>query len=119
MRVGADLPCVAPDASLAEVIAAISMGRMGAACVVEGGRLAGLIVDGDIRRAIADRRDIYAGRAEDVMRADPTVLCATATMGDALDLMRAHGAGFSVLPVTDDAGCLLGMVHSVDLVQSL
>lgn len=119
MRKGADLPCVALDASLAEVIAAISMGRMGAACVVEGGLLAGLIVDGDIRRAIAARRDIYAERASDVMRADPTVLSVSATIGDALDLMRDHGAGFSVLPVTDDAGRLAGMVHSVDLVQSL
>lgn len=119
MREGASLPLVASDASLADVIAAISMGRMGAACVVDGGYLVGLIVDGDIRRAVAARRDIYAERAADVMRADPTVLSPSATMGDALDLMRDHGAGFSVLPVTDDAGRLLGMVHSVDLVQSL
>ncbi|NOW47897.1 arabinose-5-phosphate isomerase [Novosphingobium sp. SG751A] len=119
MREGASLPCIGPQANLAEVIAAISTGKMGAACVVEGGYLSGLIVDGDIRRAIAARRDIYAERAADVMRPDPTVLSASATTGDALDLIRDHGAGFSVLPVTDDAGRLLGMVHSVDLVQNL
>lgn len=119
MRDGAGLPCVPPDATLAEVIGAISRGRMGAACVVEGARLAGLIVDGDIRRAIAARADIYATHAAQVMRAKPVTLPVSATMGDALDLMRGHGAGLSVLPVTDDAGCLAGMVHSVDLVQNL
>ena len=53
------------------------------------------------------------------MRADPVVLPATASIGDALELMRAHGSGLLVLPVTDDDGCLVGMVHSVDLVQNL
>lgn len=119
MREGAGLPCVAPEATLAQVIAAISTGRIGAACVVKGGRLAGLIVDGDIRRAIAERADIYATHAVQVMRPDPVTLSVSATMGDALDLMRGHGARLSVLPVTDDAGCLVGMVHSVDLVQNL
>jgi arabinose-5-phosphate isomerase len=120
MRQGEDLPAVGPNSPLAEAIAAMSRGRMGAACVVDNvGRLIGLVVDGDIRRAIEARQDIYAESVARVMRADPKTLPATASIGDALDLMRAHGAGLSVLPVTDDAGFLRGMVHSVDLVQSL
>jgi len=120
MHQGEALPVITPDSPLAKAIAEISRGRMGAACVVDAaGRLAGLIVDGDIRRAIEAQQDLYAVSAASVMRCDPVTLSARATIGEALEIMRSHGAGLSVLPVTDDAGYLRGMVHSVDLVQSL
>lgn len=117
MRSGDAMPTVLPHQSLAETIHVVSAGLMGAACVVDwSGRLIGLLVDGDIRRAIESRADLYEVTAGAVMRADPVVLPAAASIGDALATMRQ---GFLVLPVTDDAGQLLGMVHSVDLVQSL
>jgi arabinose-5-phosphate isomerase len=119
MRTGDALPTVLPHMPLAETIRVMSAGLMGAACVVDwSGHLLGLVVDGDIRRAIQARADLYAVPASAVMRADPVVLPASASIGDALAAMRG-GKGLLVLPVTDDAGQLLGMVHSVDLVQSL
>ena len=45
---------------------------LGAACVVDAsGKLAGLITDGDLRRALQDHDDIRALRAADVMTAGP------------------------------------------------
>lgn len=118
MRTGEALPTVLPHSALSDAIGVMSAGRMGAACVTDWeGRLAGLIVDGDIRRAIQARADLYAVTAASVMRTRPVTLSPTATVGDAIEAMRAHG-GLLVLPVTDDAGHLLGMIHSVDLVQS-
>ena len=120
MHTGDDLPTVLPHMALADAIAVMSNGRMGAACVVDGDqRLLGLVVDGDIRRAIQSRQDIYTVSVASVMRRDPRTLSESATIGDALDVMRGHGAGLLVLPVTDDAGHLIGLVHSVDLVQNL
>lgn len=123
MRQGVDLPITSPQAPLAQTIAAISQGRMGAAGVVDGaGKMLGLVVDGDIRRAIEARLDLYAETTAAVMRPDPVTVSARATLGDALETMRSQsqqGKSLSVLPVTDDAGYLVGMVHSVDLVQSL
>lgn len=120
MRTGAALPTVLPHMALAETVSAMTSGRMGAACVVDWeSRLLGLIVDGDIRRVIQARGDLYSVTAGAVMRPNPIVLSSEATVGDALELMRGHGSGLLVLPVTDDAGHLLGMMHSVDLVQSL
>lgn len=117
MRSGDAMPAVPPQMALALTIHVMSAGLMGAACVVDHeGRLLGLIVDGDIRRAIQARADLYETAASAVMCADPVVLKETATTGDALAMMRQ---GLLVLPVTDDAGRLLGMVHSVDLVQTL
>lgn len=113
-----DVPTVLPHSALSDTIGVMSAGRMGAACVTDWeGRLAGLIVDGDIRRAIQARADLYAVTAASIMRTRPITLPQTATVGDAIELMRAHG-GLLVLPVTDDAGHLTGMIHSVDLVQS-
>jgi arabinose-5-phosphate isomerase len=117
MRSGDAMPTVLPQMALAMTIHIISAGLMGAAGVVDqSGRLLGLLVDGDIRRAIEARADLYATTAGAVMRGDPVVLPAQATIGDALAVMRR---GLLVLPVTDDAGQLLGMIHSVDLVQTL
>ncbi|MBO9576492.1 MAG: KpsF/GutQ family sugar-phosphate isomerase [Sphingobium sp.] len=119
MRTGGMLPTVLPHMALAETVTAISSGRMGATCVVDWeGKLLGLIVDGDIRRVIQARGDLYSVTASAVMRSNPIVISGDATVGDALDLMRGRSPGLLVLPVTDDAGHLLGMVHSVDLVQS-
>lgn len=120
MRTGTALPTVLPHMAVAETVGVMTSGRMGAACVVDWeSRLLGLIVDGDIRRIIQARGDLYSVTAGAVMRTNPIVLSSESTVGDALELMRGHGSGLLVLPVTDDAGHLLGMVHSVDLVQSL
>lgn len=120
MRTGDALPTALPHTALAEAASIMSAGLMGAVCVVDWQmRLVGLIVDGDIRRRIQARDDLYGISAAAVMRPDPVALPDSATVGDALDLMRGHGPGLLVLPVTDDAGHLVGMVHSVDLVQSL
>ncbi|MCB2061789.1 MAG: KpsF/GutQ family sugar-phosphate isomerase [Novosphingobium sp.] len=120
MRTGDAMPVVMPHMALAETASVMSAGLMGAACVIDhDNRLLGIIVDGDVRRAVQSRTDLYGVAASAVMRTDPVVLSASATIGDALELMRAHGSGLLVLPVTDDSGHLVGMVHSVDLVQSL
>ena len=119
MRSGEAMPTVLPQMALALTIHVMSSGLMGAACVVDQSRrLLGLIVDGDIRRAIQTRADFYEVTASAVMCADPVVIGPDSSIGDALALMR-RGKGLLVLPVTDGAGRLLGMVHSVDLVQTL
>jgi arabinose-5-phosphate isomerase len=118
MRSGDALPTVLPHMALAETVGIMTSGQMGAACVVDWERrLLGLIVDGDIRRVIQARGDLYSLAASTVMRSNPITLSDAATVGDALALLRGRGPGLLVVPVTDDAGHLLGMLHSVDLVQ--
>ncbi|WP_245653633.1 CBS domain-containing protein [Sphingomonas pituitosa] len=85
MRTGEELPMVGPDAPVADLLAVMSAGRMGAACVVgDCGRLLGLVVDGDLRRHFQSRRDVYDTPAAALMQAHPQVIDVTATLGDAL-----------------------------------
>ncbi|MBA2920526.1 KpsF/GutQ family sugar-phosphate isomerase [Sphingomonas sp. MAH-20] len=115
MRMGADLPVVLASASIAELLAVMSAKRMGAVCVTDhGGNLLGLIVDGDIRRHIQARRDLYSAAAGEIMRADPVTVRPGATLGDVLGIVRETG-GLLVMPVTDEDGRLLGLVHVNDL----
>lgn len=119
MRSGEALPVVAPHASVAETLPIMSAGRMGAACVVDwSGRLLGLIVDGDIRRCVQARRDLYATQALAIMQPHPQVIGGDMSVGDALELLRAGAMRFAVLPVVDDEGRLTGLVQSIDLLQS-
>lgn len=118
MRTGEALPTVLPHASVAELIGVMSAKRLGAACVVdwEGGLL-GLIVDGDIRRLIQGRQDLYATTAREIMQPDPLVIGDAATLGDALVLLQASDKRFLVLPVVGSAGKLQGLLHTFDMVQ--
>jgi arabinose-5-phosphate isomerase len=117
MRQGDDLPVVLPSASVAELLAVMSGHRMGAACVIDhDGRLLGLVTDGDIRRHLQARKDLYAIVAHEVMQPKPRVIGDDATLGDVL-LSIGQSPGILVLPVVDTDGRLHGMLHANDLLQ--
>ena len=118
MRKGADLPTIAPDSSVAEMIAVISAGCMGAVCVVDSdNRLLGLVVDGDVRRVIEARHDLYAARTADVMKAGPLVIDENAVVADVLLLLQEAGRPLSVIPVVNGDGRLAGMIQSYELLR--
>ena len=119
MRTGDDMPVVLPSASVAELLATMSAKRMGAACVTDhGGRLIGLIVDGDLRRHIQARCDLYQAAAGEIMRPEPVTVSPDAALGEVLEMVRDTGGGLLVLPVTDQAGQLVGLVHVNDLLTA-
>lgn len=107
---------VAPEAALKEVIIAMTRYPLGGACVVEpDGHLAGLITDGDLRRALSDHDDIRELRAAGVMTKAPVAIGPEASLGEALDLMERRTSQISVLPVVDDAGRALGLIRLHDV----
>jgi arabinose-5-phosphate isomerase len=118
MRTGQDLPMVGPDAPVADLLATMSAGRMGAACVVDAdGCLLGLVVDGDVRRHFQSRHDVYDTPARALMQSHPQVIDVAATLGDALLLLRERDGGYLVLPVVDGGGRLHGMLHAKDMLN--
>jgi arabinose-5-phosphate isomerase len=110
------LPLVAPESSLADLVTVMSEGRMGAACVVDSEcRLLGLVVDGDIRRLIQTKIDLYSETAARVMNESPHTLPEDATLGDAVQMMRGCGRVLAVLPIVGSGQRLRGMIHALDL----
>lgn len=111
MRQGEDIPLVQPETSLSETLLIMSAKRMGCVGVVEGGRLIGIITDGDLRRRLnAQAFSLPAGA---LMSPNPKTISPDALLADAVALMQA--AKITCLFVTDALGAPLGAVHLHDL----
>jgi arabinose-5-phosphate isomerase len=110
------LAVLRPEASLKQVIIAMTDRPWGAACIVTAdGALTGLITDGDLRRALTHHDDIRELRAEDVMTRSPISIGPNATLADALERMEQRPSQISVLPVVDEAGEALGLLRLHDI----
>jgi arabinose-5-phosphate isomerase len=114
-------PTIATGSSWVEVVRAISKGGLGAVCVVdEAGQLAGIITDGDLRRAIEQTNHDALGRltCDDFMTRKPTVATPELLAFDALHLMENRPSQISVLPVVDGTGKCVGLIRVHDIVRS-
>lgn len=108
-------PATVPlTASFAEVVSAITEGRKGATVVTnDDGTLAGIVTDGDVRRAFA--RDLNGLLAADVMSPKPKTISPDARMSDAIDLMTQNRIA-TLLVVEADRP--LAIVHIAELMQA-
>lgn len=115
MHGGDELPLVRLDENMAETLLAMTSRGFGMAIVVEPerGRLAGVVTDGDLRRNMAGLMDRTAG--EIATRAPASVKPDTLA-AEALALMNRRA--ISVLPVVDDAGLPVGVLHVHDLLRA-
>ncbi|MCP5120226.1 MAG: KpsF/GutQ family sugar-phosphate isomerase, partial [bacterium] len=105
MHSGDEVAWVAPEDSLKQVVIEMTRCPLGAACVVEeSGRLAGLITDGDLRRALRAHDDIRQLRAADVMTRHPVSISGEVRLIDAMRQMEKRPSAISLLPVVDEAG---------------
>ncbi|CDM66503.1 KpsF/GutQ family sugar-phosphate isomerase [Pyrinomonas methylaliphatogenes] len=121
MHSGERNPTVSPDATLLEVVRAITRGGLGAVNVVdERGVLVGLITDGDLRRTIERSRlsDLEELRCAAIMTRTPIVASPDLLAYDALRLMEDRPSQISVLPVVDKDGVCVGLIRLHDIVRS-
>jgi arabinose-5-phosphate isomerase len=106
-----------PADSLKQVIIRMTERPLGAACVLdETGALAGLITDGDLRRALQKHDDIRGLCAGDVMTRSPVTIASDAPLREALARMEHRKSQISVLPVIDaKSGRCAGLVRLHDI----
>jgi arabinose-5-phosphate isomerase len=120
MRKGDDNPTVLPSASWLEVVSAITRGGLGAVNVVsDAGMLAGIITDGDLRRAVQkiNPEDFRTLSAEGLMTRNPTTTTPDELAYAALQLMENRPSQISVLPVVDGERRSVGLLRLHDLVR--
>ncbi|MBO9620641.1 MAG: KpsF/GutQ family sugar-phosphate isomerase [Niabella sp.] len=108
-------PMVFEKQSLKEVIVEITKKRLGVTAVVDdGGQLAGIITDGDLRRMLEKNTDIEGTVARDIMTKHPKTIDAAELAVSALDLMRKN----SITQLAVVAGMqYLGIIHIHDLLK--
>jgi len=110
----ADPVLVSLDAPFPEVVSSITEGRKGAAAVVDiSGNLAGIVTDGDIRRAFAG--DVSKITASDIMSRSPITIGPDHRMSDVVDLLSTNK--IAVLFVVDN-GKPIAIIHLSELIQS-
>ena len=114
MHNGDALPCVSPSTPISQVIYEMSRKGLGMTTVVEDGRLTGLISDGDLRRLLEHHgKEVFDLSAAECMTRDPATIGPDAFAIAALDIMEQKK--ITSLPVVDDSGKLLGVLHLHDL----
>ena len=107
-------PTVPLDAVFADVVARITEGRKGSVAVLDAhGTLAGMITDGDIRRAFA--QDISRITAADIMSKSPITVSPDQRMSDVVDLLTANKIS-NLFVVDGDRP--VAIVHVAELMQA-
>jgi arabinose-5-phosphate isomerase len=121
MHKGPENPTISADAAWLEVIAAISRGGLGAVNVVGStGQLAGIITDGDLRRALQKIKPVELEKltCDSIMTRNPIVALPEMLAYDALRLMEDRPSQISVLPVVDEEKLCVGLIRLHDIVRS-
>jgi arabinose-5-phosphate isomerase len=113
MRVGEGDPLVSPDLSVPDTLKAMSRVGIGAAGVVENGKLIGVVTDGDLRRKLTP--DMFKRDARALMTANPLTIAPDAPIADAIAIM--NGKRITILFAVED-GAPVGVVHMHDLLAA-
>ena len=120
MHEGDALPRVGESTSLREVMLEIMDKRLGVTTVVDGGgRLAGVITDGDFKRILLKHADPWALTAREVMGRAPSTIAREALVAAAVRQMEERPAGpITALVVVDGAGAPVGVLHLHDCLRA-
>ncbi len=116
MHTGDELPLVSPRTPMNKVLLEMTSKRFGAAGIVDdAGRLAGIITDGDLRRAMEKHPDLMRLTAREVMSPNPKTMRPEDMASKALGFMNERK--ITVLFIVDDQHRPLGIVHMHDLLR--
>jgi arabinose-5-phosphate isomerase len=121
MHIGNDVPIVTEATLIKDAIYEISSKKMGVTAVVSaGGKLTGVISDGDLRRWMEKTEktgeNLLAKKAEEIMTRHPKVANKDSLAAEAVAIMEKHS--ITCLIVTDAAAKPEGVIHLHDLLKA-
>jgi len=119
MRQEGEKPAIHVDASVKEMLVAITAFHVGAICIIDAQEgLLGLVTDYDVRKMLEKGQDIFAMKVSDIMNPSPDVALGTDRAIDALERMRSRSKPIAVLPVLNPDHRVLGIIHLHDLIAA-
>ncbi len=107
-------PSVASDAGIRDIIVTISAGRLGITAVEEGGRVVGVITDGDLRRMLEKEADTSEVKAKNIMTEKPKTIDSNELAINAMQ--RLKELNITQLIVMD-GDRYAGVIHIHDLLR--
>ncbi len=114
------LPLCRPDTPVSEAILTMTAGHFGCVGIVDaGGRLMGIITDGDLRRHMDS--DILTLKAAEIMTPKPRTIRANALAAEAVSFMNTSTPPFLCVFVVDEAGAPdrpVGILHMHDCLRA-
>ncbi len=112
-----NLPVVKPDTPLKETIVVMSEGRLGNVLIEKDGKLAGVLSDGDLRRALMQEDFSLDASAETYATKNPRYITdAEMLASEALKLIEQNK--LQHLVITDEEKHIRGILHIHDLVEA-
>lgn len=118
MRTGAQMALVTEDTTLRDTLFAITKAGAGAAFIVDAdGRLAGILTDGDVRRALLKDPNALGREAGQLMNRQPLVIQGDPLAAEALTILEESERRPGEAPVLDADGRPVGCIMLKDLLR--
>ena len=119
MHKAEEIPLVKDSALLKDAIIEMNFKRLGLTGVIdENMRLCGIIVDGDLRRALADSPNIMDKPVRDVMTKNPKIILKDALAASALQKMEELKITSLFAVESEDDNSPAGVIHIHDIVKA-
>jgi len=107
-----NIPMVSIDSPMSETVSVISKGAQGCAAVIDGETMAGIITDGDLRRAMDNY--FFKKSAKDVMTPSPLTLTKSMRISQVIETFTEKRISNAFVV---DEGRLLGVIDMKSLLQ--
>ena len=109
--VSKNLPVVTLEQKIADTIIEISKTKQGIAVAIENGKIAGVVTDGDVRRAMQSNQEHFFDlTVKDIMSKTPKTIKESAKLQEAGDMMRQYN--IHSLIVVNEASELVGIIDA-------
>lgn len=117
MRPANEIAVVGPDDSVLEVIRAMTLAHVGAACVVDGETLKGIVSESDLRRHLVKDPSRMDAPASEIMNAEAGTITPDLLAIEALEAFQNYPVKIGEMPVIEHDR-LVGLLVLKDLLRS-
>lgn len=116
MRRGEAIPVVSPDTVITEALVEMTTKHIGATLVVDDSQgLLGLFTDGDLRRCLDSKIDLFTTPIKEVMTLSPRSTSSDTLASEIMHTMQTHKINQMIITEDDQ---LVGIMHLHDLLSA-